>query len=87
MNRLEKRAAIIGADNIHILNVCGDLHASNTGSGEIFAPTVIENMIAFLRCCIDTWEPTIYQPAKKYDDAVLALVKATIAETNLIARS
>lgn len=65
-----------------LMAVCQDLHMNHSGASDSFLcePRGFrEKLIAFLRERLDNWTPSV-PSFKAYDDAVKAVVEATLAE-------
>ncbi len=79
MNRLQKREAILkDSVQIGILDICQSVKNGMDGMADEWTDEEILKNWCFLQCCLDTWEPSIYEPSKKYDDCVKRLVIETI---------
>lgn len=77
MTRLEKREAILpkyGRDTIPTL--CIDMRMACNGSADPCTDKEKARGIAFLRCCLETWQ----LPEDRGIDAVRELIEATLAE-------
>ena len=69
-----------GPSDEWILDACEELHAAHTGASEPISRARGDELRAFLRRKLNEWEPSPIGRTTSYDDAVLALVRATLAE-------
>ena len=80
MNRLEKRHKVSPqCNNLGILVTCQNLRMSASGASD---PWELETeALAYLQCCLDTWETSsVTSRYKVFDACVHALIEATLAE-------
>lgn len=82
MTRWEKRAEVLpDYPHLSILDVCFGLHTSMNGSTDTpYSTDKYLQHFAFLRCCLETWEPGTTQPIR-FDSAVMELIRATLDES------
>lgn len=61
--------------------ICVNLRMGTNGSADEWSATFVALTIAMLEARLATWEESVPASAKPFDDAVKAMVKATINET------
>lgn len=66
-------------DKKSILEMCLDLHMHNTGASDPLPPATYGEYFHYLCNKVQAWLPS-HDGTKQFDDAVLNLVKVTIAE-------
>ncbi len=79
---LQDEIASYRGDRPTLPEICARLHELHTGSRDSSSETDPDfdgKSVVILEMAVKDWEPSA-DHAKPYDDAVLALVKATLAE-------
>jgi hypothetical protein len=66
--------------NMCLLEICSCLRGGVNGSADPWRPEEIQQTVSMLEARLQTWEPSCPKISIAYDDAVYALVKATLAE-------
>ena len=83
MTRLERRAAVSAVcQEAGILQTCLDLRMHANGSADPWHEAMVKEAVAYLRCCLETWEPGI-KGGEAFDAAVENLILATLEEVSL----
>ncbi len=62
-----------------ILKTCQYLHCQFMSTEKQFEQWAVDAKLEYLRRCVETWQEGDL-PTKAFDDAVLSLIKASIAE-------
>ena len=70
---------ILMRDNETLLDVCLETHMSHTGSGDPLREEDLQRNILVLQTAVGNWRQELIR-SKRFDDAVLELCRATLAE-------
>ncbi len=73
---LNRQSLLFGS--LTLLEICGNIRMAANGSADAWPDADMKAAIALLRERLATWED--HKHGKRFDDAVKALVEATIAE-------
>ena len=60
--------------------VCMDLRMAVNGSADAWDVAYLRRVVRMLQARITTWQPTVFAKSARLDEAVRALVEATLAE-------
>lgn len=66
-------------DNETLLDVCLETHMSHTGSSDPLSEEDLQRNVSVLQAAVDNWREELAR-SKRFDDAVLELCRAALAE-------
>ncbi len=72
---------ILMRDNETLLDICLETHMSHTGSSDPLCELDLRRNILVLRTAVEHWKQESVR-SQRFDDAVLALCYATLAEVD-----
>lgn len=70
-------------DNETLLDICIETHMSHTGSSDPLREEDLQRNISVLQTAVDNWKDELVR-TKRFDDAVLELCRATLAEVSVV---
>lgn len=74
---------ILMRDNETLLDICLETHMSHTGSSDPLREEDLQRNILVLQTAVDNWKDELVR-SKRFDDAVLELCRATLAEVAIV---